>query len=125
VSGPEASGRLPLTLITGRTTAQGKAIHRGKHSEEYAAEVNAVQMNGADLEARGLADGDPVRLRSRFGEARLVARRADIPAGLVFVAYGYPVNQVVGGDTQGTGMPDSKGLDVEVERVETEAEQRS
>jgi formylmethanofuran dehydrogenase subunit D len=56
-----------------------------------------------------------VRLRSRFGEIRLRAKATDIPAGLVFVAYGYPVNQLVGGDTQGTGMPDSKGLDVEVE----------
>ena len=108
--------RLPLVLITGRTTTQGKAIHRGKHSDEYDAEVNTVQMSQADLEARGLADGVRVRLRSRFGETRLVARKGDIPTGLVFVAYGYPINQVIGGDTQGTGMPDSKGLDVEVER---------
>jgi formylmethanofuran dehydrogenase subunit D len=108
--------RLPLVLVTGRTTAQGKAIHKGKHSDEYDAEVNTVQMSPADLEARGLADGDRVRLRSRFGETRLVARKGNVPGGLVFVAYGYPINQVIGGDTQGTGMPDSKGLDVEVER---------
>ncbi len=107
--------RLPLTLITGRTTTQGKAVHKGKGSAEYDAEVRTVEMNAADLAARGIADGDPVRLRSRFGEARLRAKKGDIPPGLVFVAYGYPINQVVGGDTQGTGMPDSKGLDVEVE----------
>jgi formylmethanofuran dehydrogenase subunit D len=108
--------RLPLTLVTGRTTAQGKSIHKGKRSDEYQAEVTTLQMNAADLEARGLADGERARLRSRFGETRLTVRRSDIPAGLVFVAYGYPVNQVVGGDTQASGMPDSKGLDVEVER---------
>ena len=108
--------RLPLTLVTGRTTAQGKSIHRGKGSPEYETEVGTVEMNAADLAARGLADGDPVRLSSRFGQVRLRAKGAEIPAGLVFVAYGYPVNQVIGGDTQGTGMPDSKGLDVEVER---------
>jgi formylmethanofuran dehydrogenase subunit D len=107
--------RLPLTLVTGRTTAQGKEVHKGKHSAEYDAEIRTAQMSRADLEARGLADGDPVRLWSRFGETRLTAKVADIPAGLVFVAYGFPVNQVIGGDTQGTGMPDSKGLDVEVE----------
>ncbi len=107
---------LPLVLVTGRTTLQGKSIHRGKGSAEYDAEVTTVQMNAADLAARGLADGDPVRLRSRFGETRMHAKASNIPAGLVFVAYGYPVNQVIGGETQGTGMPDSKGLAVEVER---------
>jgi formylmethanofuran dehydrogenase subunit D len=114
---PPDSHRLPLTLISGRTTTQGKAVHKGKHSAEYDAEVRTIEMNAADLEARGLADGDPVRLRSRFGEVRLKVKKADLPVGLVFVAYGYPVNQVIGGDTQGTGMPDSKGLDVEVERL--------
>lgn len=108
--------RLALTLVTGRTTTQGKAIHKGKRSPEYDAEVHTLEMSPADLAARGLAEGDPVRLRSRFGEVRLRVKKADLPAGLVFVAYGYPVNQVIGGDTQGTGMPDSKGLDVEVER---------
>ncbi len=108
--------RLPLILITGRTTAQGKSVHKGKGSAEYDAEVHTVEMNPADLEARGIAEGEPVRVRSRFGETRLRARKGDIPRGLVFVAYGYPVNRLIGGDTQGTGMPDSKGLDVEVER---------
>lgn len=108
--------RLPLVLVTGRTTQQGKSIHSGKHSPEYVAEVTTVQMSPADLAARGLADGDPVRLRSRFGEARMRAKASDVPAGLVFVVYGYPVNQIIGGETHGTGMPDSKGLDVEVER---------
>jgi formylmethanofuran dehydrogenase subunit D len=49
--------RLPLTLVTGRTTAQGKEVHKGKHAAEYTAEITTVQMSRADLVARGVTEG--------------------------------------------------------------------
>jgi formylmethanofuran dehydrogenase subunit D len=39
-----------------------------------------------------------------------------IPEGLGFIPYGGFVNRLVGPDTQGTGMPDSKGFEIEVEK---------
>jgi formylmethanofuran dehydrogenase subunit D len=36
---------------------------------------------------------------------------------LLFIAYGDMSSRLMGGDTHGTGMPDSKGIDVELEKV--------
>ena len=105
----------PFVLITGRTTTQGKSLHLGKESKEFLDEVLAVQMNADDMQKRGLAEGAEVAVRSEFGQMRGRARKADLPAGLVFIAYSIYCNTLVGGDTGGTGMPDSKGLRVDVE----------
>lgn len=105
----------PLILITGRSTTQGKSLHLGKESREFLDEVLAVQMNPEDMEKRGLQDGAEVLVRSAYGEMRGRCRKADLPPGMVFISYSYFCNQLIGGDTGGTGMPDSKGIRVEVE----------
>ena len=40
---------------------------------------------------------------------------ADLPTGMIFIPYGPPSSQLMGGDTALTGMPLSKNLEVEVE----------
>lgn len=107
---------MAFILITGRTTKQGRAIHRGKESKDFLDEVATLQMNAADMAGLGVGDGDQVRLFTEHGETLLRCKKTDIPAGLVFVAYGGFVNKLVGSDTQGTGMPDFKGIRVQVER---------
>jgi formylmethanofuran dehydrogenase subunit D len=39
----------------------------------------------------------------------------ELPPGLLFISYGMWSSALMGGDTQGSGMPDSKGLDVFLE----------
>ena len=114
-------GRLGVSLkrfilITGRTTKQGRAIHLGKEAKEYVEEVSTLQMNPKDMEALALKDGDPVRLRTQYGSTVVKCKKGDIPEGLLFIAYGGFINALVGPDTQGTGMPDTKGIEVEVEK---------
>lgn len=111
----EKQSRRTLVLITGRSTGQGKSLHLGKESQEFLDEVLGVQMNPEDMERRGLQDGAQVRVHSAYGEMRGKARRADLPPGMIFIPYSYFCNQLIGGDTGGTGMPDSKGIRVEVE----------
>jgi formylmethanofuran dehydrogenase subunit D len=41
----------------------------------------------------------------------------NVPRGLIFVPYGPPTCELMGGDTDGTGMPTSKGWDVTVETL--------
>ena len=105
----------PFVLITGRSTTQGKSLHLGKESKEFLDEVLGVQMSADDMQRRGLTEGAEVRVRSDFGEMRGCAKKADLPAGLVFIAYSVYCNALIGGDTGGTGMPDFKGLRVDVE----------
>ena len=70
------------------------------------------------MEQLGLTAGDTVRLTSDFGQAEvpvIAAKRDELPAGLLFIAYGDISSRLMGGDTHGSGMPTSKGLDVELE----------
>jgi len=106
-----------LTLITGRSSAQGKFLHLGKDSEEFQAEVLRVDMNAGDMTRRGLEGGAEVRVRSAHGEMKGRCKQADLPEGLVFIAYSVHCNQLIGGDTDGIGMPESKGLQIEVEKA--------
>ena len=41
----------------------------------------------------------------------------DLPAGLLFIAYGPLSSALMGSDTAGSGMPMSKNIEVEVEAV--------
>lgn len=105
-----------FTLITGRTTKQGRSIHLGKDAKEFQEEISTLLINAKDIETLQLRDGDQVRLKTQHGSTVLRFKKGEIPEGLVFVAYGGYVNALVGSDTQGTGMPNTKGIEVEVER---------
>ncbi len=107
-----------LILITGRSTKQGRTIHLGKEAKEYLDEVGALEMHPGDMQAIGIKAGDAVRIASPHGSTVMRCREGSIPEGLAFAAYGGFVNALIGPDTQGTGMPDSKGIEIEVVRHE-------
>ena len=105
-------------LITGRTTKQGRSVHLGKESKEFLEEISTLQMNPKDIEVLGLQEGGQVRLSTRDGSAVVKFKKGDVPQGLVFIAYGGFINALVGSDTQATGMPNTKGIEVEVRSEE-------
>jgi len=106
--------KLNVTLITGRSTKQGKGISIGKERKEYQEATSLIDLSRTDMERSGLNDGDSVRLRSEFGTADVKCRRADIPEGLAFIAFGSACNRLIGDETYASGMPDSKSLKVEI-----------
>ncbi len=106
--------KLTLTLITGRSTRQGTGISSGKEKPDYREAVNRIDLSPADMERSGLEDGAVVRLQTEFGSAEAVCRRADMPEGLAFMAFGSVCNRLVGGETYASGMPDSKHVEVEI-----------
>ena len=108
-------------LIPGRTSRQGVGISEGKFEENYLSETHRLQMAADDMRRLDLAEGDWVRLTSLTGkvEVQVVpALRDELPAGLLFIAYGNLSSQLMAGDTHGSGMPTSKGLDVELTILE-------
>ena len=108
-------------LIPGRTSRQGCGISEGKYGENYQREITTLQVASKDMQRLGLADGDTVRLSNEFGkvEVKVISAKGDeLPVGLLFIAYGDLSSRLMGGDTHGSGMPTSKGIDVELERVE-------
>ena len=104
-------------LIPGRTSKQGCGINEGKFGETYQNEINKVQMNADDMQRLGIEEGQQIRLTGEHGQIDIAvtkAKKDELPTGLLFMAYGDMSSRLMGGDTYGSGMPTSKGLDVEV-----------
>ena len=107
-------------LIPGRTSRQGCGISEGKFEENYQEETNLLQVTPEDMQRLGLEKGNRVRLTSEWGqvEVPIIPSKGDeLPQGLLFIAYGDVSSRLMGGDTHGSGMPTSKGMDVELELV--------
>jgi len=107
-------------LIPGRTSRQGTSLNESKFSKEYVEETSTLCMSPEDMTRLSLKNGARVRLRTPQGQIELpclAAKAGELPAGVVFLPYGDMSSRLMGGDTHGTGMPDSKGIDVELEKV--------
>ena len=111
-----AGTRFILTPI--RTSKQGQQINIGKENAEYETMVNTLSMHPEDMKDLGIVSGASIRVRTEIGEAAFICKEGKVPRGLLFVPYGPPTCRLMGGETDGTGMPTSKGWDVEVERIE-------
>ena len=108
-------------LIPGRTSKQGVGINEGKFGETYIQETTQLQVAPEDMERLGLEPGDMVRLTSADGQVEVevkAARAGELPSGLLFISYGDISSRLMGGETHGSGMPTSKGLDVELELLD-------
>jgi formylmethanofuran dehydrogenase subunit D len=107
--------RVEFTLITGRTRAQGDALHQGRDSEAYRRATSVVEMNAGDMSTLGLEDGQVVTVSTPAGQVAVPARAGDLPRGMLFMPMGPAANLLVGGETESTGMPSYKGQIAEVE----------
>jgi formylmethanofuran dehydrogenase subunit D len=107
--------RRRFIMNAGRTTKQGQQINVGKDTPEYQAIVGTLNMNPEDMKAVGIAQGGSVRVRSEYAEVTFKCVEGKVPQGMIFVPYGPPTCQLMGRYTDGTGMPTSKGWEVEVE----------
>ena len=109
-------------LIPGRTTDQGCGVSEGKFGDRYQNAVNALQVAPGDMSRLGLSEGDRVRLTSDDNQSVEVcitaAKKDELPEGLLFIAYGDISSRLMSGDTHGSGMPTSKGMEVTMELIQ-------
>jgi len=110
-----------FTMIAARTTKQGRQINIGKDHADYQTIVGTLDMHPEDMQAVGVVAGASVRVRSDNGEATFLCKQGKVPRGMVFVPYGPPTCQLMGHETDGTGMPASKTWEVEIEPIAQEA----
>jgi formylmethanofuran dehydrogenase subunit D len=98
-------------LTSGRTLKQGRAMELGKLGPEYLKEVAYCEMDTVTLESLGLEEGDPVRVETKYGSV-IVSSKIDRRAepGVVFIPCGPYANAIIGSETEGTGMPEFKGI---------------
>ena len=104
-------------MNAGRTTKQGQQINIGKDHPEYIAMTTTLTMNADDMTEAGIVAGGRVRVRSETGEAEFSCQPGKVPAGMIFVVYGPPTCRIMGHATDGTGMPTSKGWEVELDLI--------
>lgn len=106
-------------LIAGRTSRQGTGLNEGKYSPDYQEEINTLLMNPQDMSRLGIAEGDQVRMWNEFAAVQVACKsaREECPQGILFISYGDKSSRLMSGDTHGSGMPTSKGLDVFVEKL--------
>ena len=111
-----------FVMNAGRTTKQGQQINIGKDHLEYEAMVTTLTMHPDDMKEAGITPGSRVRVRSEYGgEGVFLCREGKVPEGMIFVPYGPPTCRLMGRETDGTGMPTSKGWEVEVEPMPEDA----
>ncbi len=109
--------RKTFIMNAGRTTKQGQQINAGKDGAQYQSIVSTLSMNPEDMKEIGIESGGSVRVRSLSGEATFRCVEGKLPRGMIFVPYGPPTCHLMGQSTDGTGMPTSKGWEVDVEPV--------
>jgi|TARA_B100001996_G_scaffold144277_1_gene109763 formylmethanofuran dehydrogenase subunit D len=109
-----------MMLIPGRSSKQGTSLNQGKLKEEYQKVTSTLEMNKDDMDKMGLIDGDKVKLSNEVGEtivSCLGKKPEDLSEGMLFIPYGPPSSQLMTSDTAGSGMPLSKHMMVDVEKV--------
>ena len=108
---------IEVEIISGRTIDQGKTVEE-KLTEEYFKAVSYCELNEEDFKALGLSEGDRVKVKTEFGEVVVFAKVGDLPKGVAFIPMGPYANQVIDPSTDGTGMPQFKGVKGTVERTD-------
>lgn len=113
---------LDVTLITGRTIAQGEAVETGKELDSYTSSAGICELDPKDMEKIGVKEGETVRVRTEAGEILVKAvKSAQEPhPGIVFIPMGPWANAVVNYDTSSTGMPSFKGVKASIEAAKDE-----
>ena len=109
-----------MLLIPGRSSKQGTSLNKGKLSDEYQEVTSTVEINAEDMARLGFNSGDKLRLKNHIGEVIVtcVPKKATaLPHGMIFIAYGPTSSRLMEGDTAGSGMPLSKHLPVQVEKI--------
>ena len=71
------------------------------------------------MQAMQLQEGGSARVWNDVGEmiVQCTSGKDEPPPGVLFISYGGHSCQLMGAETHGSGMPDSKGLDVLVEKT--------
>jgi formylmethanofuran dehydrogenase subunit D len=108
---------LVVELISGRTLDQGATVEE-KLSEEYFKAVNYIELSEEDFKSLGLEEGDRVKISTEFGSVVVFAKKGEIPKGLAFIPMGPYANAVIDPATDGTGMPQFKGVMAKIEKTE-------
>lgn len=111
---------MKFDLITGRTLDQAEGKETGKTTLEYQEYVAVVFLNGEDMEELGLEEDSPAEVTTEFGSVTVKSRKGELDRGTIFMPLGPWASMIIGGETSGTGTPQTKGIRAKVSKAEGE-----
>lgn len=104
-----------VTLVTGRTLRQGRAMEKGKLNDEYAQAVSYCEISPLVLKVLEIHEGDHVSVETYHGSVVVRAKEnSEMDPKIAFLPCGPYANMVIGSDTLETGMPDFKGTSAKI-----------
>jgi formylmethanofuran dehydrogenase subunit D len=106
-----------MKLITARTLKQGMAMEENKFSQNYQDVCATAFLNEKDMEKFNLKDGDLIKVKTIYGEVVVKCKKGEIEEGNLFIPMGPWANMLIS-SKDGTGMPDFKGIDVEISKTD-------
>jgi formylmethanofuran dehydrogenase subunit D len=106
-------------MISGRTLAQGASCE-SKMTGDYFHAASTCSLSEPDYKALEQMEGKNILIRSKFGQVVLSSRMdPGLPPGIIFIPMGPWANVLIGPDTGGCGMPQYKGIEVEMEKSDS------
>jgi len=107
-----------MKLITGRTLKQGMTMEESKISQSYQDTCAVGYLNEKDMVKFGINEGDLFKAKTSYGNIVVKCSKGMIDEGNLFIPMGPWANTLIGGNTDGVGMPNFKGIDVEISKTD-------
>ncbi|MEM4246285.1 MAG: molybdopterin dinucleotide binding domain-containing protein [Candidatus Bathyarchaeia archaeon] len=107
---------MKVQLITGRSLGQGRGKEKGKYSLSYLQSTSVCELDPEDLKTLRLAEDENLLVETEYGQVVLkpVPSTQAPHRGIAFIPYGPWANRLTGPQTQGSGMPNLKGVSARI-----------
>ncbi len=104
---------IKVIVTSGRTLGQGRAMEKGKITQDYVDAVGICELDQTAMQFLGLENGDIVLVQSKIGKTIVKSKlNKQLHNGIAFIPCGPWFNELIGSDTQQTGMPSYKSIEV-------------
>lgn len=110
-----------VTIVTHRDIFQEQEKAKDRYTQEYQDLSALIVLDRSDMKLIGAEDGDMVLVENEWGSVVVKAKLSDEEdshSGIAFMPNSPWSNQVVSGDTGGSGIPDFKKVVAKVSSAE-------
>ncbi len=110
-----------VTIVTHRDIFQEQEKAKDRYTQEYQDLSALIVLDRSDMKLIGAEDGDMVLVENEWGSVVVKAKLSDeedAHSGIAFMPNSPWSNQVVSGDTGGSGIPDFKKVVAKVSSAE-------
>jgi formylmethanofuran dehydrogenase subunit D len=110
-----SSGSVKVQLISGRTLSQGRAMEKGKITQDYEDAVAICELGPTTMEVLGIENGETIVVKAALGKINVKAKlNKKLQEGMAFIPLGPYFNYLLDEYTQFTGMPGYKSLEATI-----------